>query len=332
MRWQQKHVRIGITIVFVFLLMIQIMFWYRLGSDPIIGAEIKETHNSIFLSAHERRLFQETMDRLESFLKSKNNIPSHLFFIHLAKTGGTSLRDELTTTVGPFRFKAFWYAPDKETAMKTIAPLDNIRNTNESAIIGGHLVWGFHKWVHPPVENPLYFTVLREPVDRTISHYKYHQDPRDPNHNLAMNRTLSEWTRDISYGSNVMTIYLSGIWYSAWWNENDWKLLPKSKYNADMDVTVDDYLRAREHLLKSLVGIQEDFTNSSIMFGKYLDIPLKGTKTSNKGTTGRNIIPTDDDIKVIKEMNRYDIELYELGVYMYQQQLKLLEKYNIVIN
>jgi hypothetical protein len=97
--------------------------------------------------------------------------------IHIPKTAGSALRRVLSKEYGD-RFRK---APNTFTHPHVAEERLRDRLTGGSAVrplaIAGHIVFGLRDVL--PADS-CYVTVLREPVERTLSHYGYLVAPRDP--------------------------------------------------------------------------------------------------------------------------------------------------------
>ena len=98
-----------------------------------------------------------------------------LVYIHIPKTAGTSLR-KLISRRYPGRFakapNTFSHAEVAEERLRA-----QVANDPRPLAIGGHIVFGLRDALPADAR---YLTVLRDPVERTLSHYGYLVAPRDP--------------------------------------------------------------------------------------------------------------------------------------------------------
>ena len=97
--------------------------------------------------------------------------------IHIPKTAGSALRRVLNKEYGG-RFRK---TPNTFTHPQVAEERLRARVTGENAVqplaVAGHIVFGLRDEL--PADSR-YLTVLREPVERTLSHYGYLVAPRDP--------------------------------------------------------------------------------------------------------------------------------------------------------
>lgn len=87
-----------------------------------------------------------------------------LFFMHLVKTAGTTVREILRRHYGPDEF----YSPPDGPELETM-PVAQLRRFR---CIAGHVD---HRFLARFQERPRVMVFLRDPVDRVMSHYWFHR-------------------------------------------------------------------------------------------------------------------------------------------------------------
>jgi len=125
--------------------------------------------------------------------KKKNNIEYKLknddilYFLHIPKSGGTNLRTILENN---FEFDNILYEHVWEDLLKKI-PTD----FSKYKLIIGH--FGYRLYRILP-KQPVYMTMLRDPVEQVISVYEYSQlrSTQDQNRNLFSTKSLDELLND----------------------------------------------------------------------------------------------------------------------------------------
>lgn len=107
-----------------------------------------------------------------------------LYFMHVPKTAGTSLRTLVTRALFPGRVRDVYedYGYWNTAALR--------RHVGEGDVLYGHFCHGFHALLGD--RRPRYVTVLRDPVERVVSLY-WHQrkSPTSPFHALINGQDLS---------------------------------------------------------------------------------------------------------------------------------------------
>jgi hypothetical protein len=98
-----------------------------------------------------------------------------LFFMHIPKTGGTTLRAILETQFKPEEIGPFI----NKSLQLRLRESDPSENWSQFRFLTGHFDYNIYKALP---RKPVYLTMLRHPVQRTISVYMH--AIRDPNHKL----------------------------------------------------------------------------------------------------------------------------------------------------
>lgn len=223
--------------------------------------------------------------------------PKKILFDHLPKCGGSSLNAYL----------AAHYPKRKVFSINGINPTESLKEFKSLSrhkrhsfdIVKGHLAHELFDFTHP---NILKITVLREPVDRIISHYYYAKCKG--NHYLhtkilESGMTLEEYASSDLSGElrNWYTTHFSG--YSI----SDAESSPK-----------ESIARATEVILKryNILGFLDDFTsftkklqNQAHLWSEYQDMRVNVTKKRPP----LEVIPLTT-IDRIEKINFLDIALY----------------------
>jgi hypothetical protein len=109
----------------------------------------------------------------------------NLLFLHIPKAAGTTLHSILEAHYAPSSFRTI---SDPDQMAKEFAQLP-IEQREPIRLLKGHMAFGLHESL---VGSSTYITLLRDPVDRIISHYYYVK--RVPSHYLhqrVMERSMS---------------------------------------------------------------------------------------------------------------------------------------------
>ncbi len=178
--------------------------------------------------------------------------------------------------------------------------VNGFEDREELKLVMGHFRWGYHQFSDRPA---VYLTFLREPLSHVISHYQYTFDHPEKFKNLPQVNNLIEFAR-CPYGYNLQTRFLCGI--------ND--ITGKEKEMLQ---------RAKEHLVRyvEVIGLMEHFDESLLLMQKPLGFKRIFYERKNEGRARKKFIPSDEELDQLKEINKYDMELYEFGRQLFEAQL-----------
>lgn len=214
-----------------------------------------------------------------------------LIFLHIPKTGGRSLQKILLRN-----FK------DKEVITDGHEKLEKIKSWPDESrrkirYIQGHFIYGVHELFS---QESTYITMLRDPVERVISHYYYIR--RSPNHPL--HATLRDENIDLVGYIN------SGVCGEV---QNDQTRLVAG-VPRDSGVAPDDMLRMAKENIEGkfiLAGVIEKFDESLMLLKKELGLGniFYGVRNQTIGRPLKEQVPAET-LDLIKESNRLDIALY----------------------
>jgi hypothetical protein len=128
-----------------------------------------------------------------------------IFFAHIPKTAGTSVHKEVFVPN---------ISPEKRRSPR--GARDAIWNRKPFQYMRGHMPYGFHRFF-PEVKSPLYFVILRDPIERAISYYYNILYPRGsknvpdhPEFEVARTHELVEFYQ-LPRFQNLQTRMMSGI-------------------------------------------------------------------------------------------------------------------------
>ena len=109
-----------------------------------------------------------------------------LVFQHIQKTAGTSLTRELAMTFPPYKNIHITYTPETVTTDDAMADatnaflVDHPERRFRSA--SGHFDPRHIRMLRDAIPYASFFTILREPVARILSDYRYSTSPAHPPH------------------------------------------------------------------------------------------------------------------------------------------------------
>ena len=254
---------------------------------------------------------------LASLARSLDNDPSDppplLFFIHIPKTAGTTLRTVLAMNEPGRRTRALGnvFKGGGGTSKSILRRFHNKQqNLRGVRLVRGHVPLGVREYIEPhlPEGRELKcFTFLREPTDRTLSHYfairtrgrPYELQPLGPD------STLDDAIAGGYIYDNLQTRILSGL--PQPFGEVDDGMLERAKHNL------------REGL--EFFGITERFDESLVLAKQRLGLRSILYRSNSRVNTSR---PRGDDIpaelrRSAEHHNRYDTQLYDYACELFDR-------------
>jgi hypothetical protein len=241
-----------------------------------------------------------------------------IIFIHIPKSAGTTLQ----------RIMERQYAPDqvftvdgRDTRKSKAEFLDLPFSSRERfKLVKGHMSFGWHRFLP---QSSTYVTVLRDPIERIISHYYYVLgQPQHYLHDILVSErmTLQDYVcSGISLElDNGQTRLLAGI------DEHIQK--PYAKTKVPFGTCDEEMLElAKRNLTESfsIVGLVERFDETLIAMSKAFDWK-EIFYTRKKVTKGRPLRDSfsDEVLNIIRKQNQFDIELYRYAEELFGQAME----------
>jgi hypothetical protein len=218
-------------------------------------------------------------------------------FLHLPKTAGSTLRRIIEWQYGA---DAVWTIGEPTSAaIDQLVQLPRRRLDAIRAVVG-HFPFGLHNLLPWPVA---YVTLVREPVDRIVSHYYY-----------AERTSASKLSAEVKATGRSLRRYVEEAPSGRYFNNGQTRLLGSDdvRHAAPADRTT--LARATERLLSSfaIVGLTDRFDKSLALISRYFG--WRDTGPNRRENIGRNRtslsdIPADD-LQSIAAHNVLDTELY----------------------
>lgn len=231
-----------------------------------------------------------------------------VIFLHVPKAAGTTLywvieRQYDPTVIYHFRWS---HLPVDEFKKIPEAQREALR------VLKGHMVFGLHEVVAGP---STYVTILRDPVDRVISHY-YHvlQNPTHPLHSDVQRMSLKDYvcSGETTEINNGQTRRLSGVGATVGFGQCSAGMLKVAKQNL------------QEHF--AVVGLAERFDETLLLLkralGWGLPFYVKRHVGKNRPRTARKDNLSEDALNSIENYNELDIELYRYAREMFAERIR----------
>ncbi len=230
-------------------------------------------------------------------------------FLHIPKTAGFTLQKIIERQYPPQSI----YTLEPSNELESIHEFQNLSQARRAQIrlLKGHLNMGqkLHEFLPPPVT---YFTILRDPVERVISHYCFVRET--PGHylqDLATDKDL----KGLLQGRHAIMLndahvrLLSGVWGDLPFGECTQETLETAKKNLF------------EHF--AVVGLTERFDETLLLLKKTFS--WRNVFYTPKNVTANR--PTRDELplgtlEAVINANRLDIELYQYATRLFEEQVR----------
>lgn len=239
-------------------------------------------------------------------------------FLHIPKTAGDTLMvilwRQYRDTGGYLEVPDPHRVPGSSTAedpsFENVKRLVRQSSSKQFRLIYGHMPFGIHEAVARPAR---YFTMVRRPVERALSHYYYVK--REPEHVLHREVTESGMTLHdyVTSGiatelSNGQTALLAGEEQGA--PSSDTALLRRARANIEANFAA--------------AGLTEDFDRSIVLFKLLLGWEQPVAYEAANVTVGRPPASaiSEKTIEEIKAQNQLDEALYRFIRERFQAQIE----------
>ncbi|NPD69009.1 sulfotransferase family 2 domain-containing protein (plasmid) [Lichenicola cladoniae] len=240
-----------------------------------------------------------------------------IYFLHIPKTAGTSVRHWLTRHVpeGALCSAQLW---------DQLVQLDR-RDLASFKVFTGHFGIDLDRYLETDLRT---ITVLRDPVQRTLSHYLHvHRDTAHPSHWRVSQQSFDVFVQDQQNWpmiENFQARYLVPSGFNMWHFSNRLDLSPEKQYklsttSEDMRYLFDK-IYVREQALAALDRIDVLGTTSSISaFMKQVEHTFSFASTSADEIPRENVATynqaverfTQSSLDLIAELTVIDHLIYE---------------------
>ncbi len=229
-----------------------------------------------------------------------------LIFLHIPKTAGTSLRQAMGQAYEPDERVYLYDAPGLEGSMHP-REFENLPEERRAQLrfVMGHLSYGTHRLV--PHECR-YVAVLRDPVDRVMSHYYHYRQVVPAKEGRAARERQMIEDRDLSLEDWVFGLQRIEA-------DNQQVRAISGRPAVEYGATTDDMLaEAIEHIDAhfAMILFAEHMNRDLRRLGTRLGYAIPNQVRANVNDKRPGVDQLDPELRQrIRELNRLDVELYE---------------------
>jgi Galactose-3-O-sulfotransferase len=248
----------------------------------------------------------------EGRFKMRNGNFDTLIFIHIPKAAGTTLRPVIERQYRKYKIYRAYDSSRRWPGTPAILVGLSEERKREIGLILGHIKFGAHSYLP---QKSVYATMLREPVRRVLSEYYYIMEhPEHPFFSKVRNgnMTVEDYLRRRvdPESLNGETLFLCGELQSN---------------GVLRGVNDESLVKAKDNIRKffPIVGILEKFDQSMLLFKKILQ--WRTVYYSVENVTRFKPRPKslpDRVIRLIRDFNQLDIELYDFALRRFDQELR----------
>lgn len=236
--------------------------------------------------------------------------PHSLLFLHIPKTGGTTLRNIIARQFS--NDVIFSIGPIINEAIQQFRELPH-SSRSRLRLLQGHMAFGLHTYLDPPAA---YFTLLRNPIERAFSDYYYVKtNHHHPLHEQVAGMGMGDYLQSRLTGqlSNGQTRLLCGDCHQGELGIPGVRPLQ----TQDMHVAIENL---HKHFIT--VGLQERFDETLVLLKRKLRWKLPLYTKANVAPAGSGVEAlSESDRRLIAQHNELDTQLYEAAARMFDQQI-----------
>jgi hypothetical protein len=233
-----------------------------------------------------------------------------LVYLHIPKTAGMTLREVITRQYR--KGEIFQFGEHHREEIKQFLALSQAERDKIQCVVG-HVHYGIHRYWS---EDATYITLLRDPVERTISGY-YHilRNPRHPRYEHYRSQSLLDYAQKETRGER-QTRWIYGFREDS------------GLYGDEHPLPANALEVAKERLRKEfrVVGVVEEFDKTLLLlqkaFGwKHIHYVAQNVNESRPASEKIDA----ETLKILRENSEPDYTLYQYAKSLFAEQVEAYE-------
>lgn len=212
-------------------------------------------------------------------------------FLHIPKTGGMSAQTALKWVYGP---GSVHHVPSGDHKLSQWKANEASKRVQAQDLVTGHAPYGIHRHL---VGQCRYFTILRDPIKRVVSHYFYHR---------------ARYPKSLLSSLSLQEFLLSE--HSIADPNRQVRFLSAADPRADPEAALATAKNRLQHDFAAF-GLTERFDESLLLFRRQLGwtrMPFYVSRNVNTNRPSIEELPKDA-VEAVRAQNRLDLALYRFA-------------------
>lgn len=217
-------------------------------------------------------------------------------FIHIPKVAGSSIHQYFEATYGTDR--VIWYSSNVFREMTESQLKVQVKELAQFSVIGGHIPLMSTETMHYLSGKTLFVTIIREPIERLISHFYYIQERS--NHHQYNNIIPDDLVGSIKY-SKKFRDYLSNIQCRFIGGSRNFE-------KVQQQINTNPIIIGKLEKLQEFMSVLNSITQNNTVKLPYLN--MASNKVDKTKELEKENFKNKLDSNIIEELIGEDIKLY----------------------